>query len=119
MSLIGPHLRTVLLILLLPVVIVGSAITQSIRLVLVVVSLSYLSVTGCSLWIQSRNTERTPLVQRDFVLRRGGAWALISLTLGVTLLITQDFLHGFLTLSVVYVAGAFDQAALRMDGPAA
>jgi hypothetical protein len=110
---LGPHFRTAVLILLVPATILVGSVTQSIQSVLLGVGVLYLLTAGL-LWLRAAEDNRSAILQRDFLLRRGGAWVLLLFVGFVTLLVTQAFMIGGVTAAAVYIAGVLDQASLRV-----
>lgn len=109
-------LRAIGVLSLIPISFAIAVATQNIQTILLFVAIFYTTIASGYLWRISRNSNtsvKETLELKDFLLRRGSAWGLILYVMIITLLITQSFFMGFITVLIVYVGGVFDRVSLR------
>lgn len=111
-------MRTIVVLMVIPLSFVMAAAMQNIQTILFTVGILYVlfSSTYLIFILRTKDTSVLDVIESSgFVLRRGGAWALLVYMFLINLIITETFIIDLISFILVYMGGILDQAILHWE----
>lgn len=109
-------LRTVIVLLAIPISFMVAIETQNIQTILLIVGILYVALSGGYLMLILRSKDMSVYDvanSKDLILRRGSTWILLVYISFINLLITETIIIDSTAIVLVYMGGVLDQVTLH------